>query len=109
MRHVHARYLVTHVLGHARRLERPDTGQQVHPLVQSEPADVLHELGEPLDVVDQLGLDEIRTRLNLLAQPVWTPLEWIPERVSGGANEKARLRPLCLLAPLKRLSCPPPP
>ena len=101
--HIHARHRAFHVAGHAQGLGRGDTGEDVGLLGQAEFAGLLHEGRKLLDVVDDLGLDEVRAAGDLLAHAHGPELERPGERVGRRAEEELRGLALQLLAALELL------
>ena len=68
--HLHARHALLEVAERAERGDRPDPGQDVAALVQSQVPDLRHPLGERPGVEDVLGLHELRAGRDLLSQAI---------------------------------------
>ena len=98
---IHARDKLFHVARHAQGLRRRDTGQDVGLFMEAEVPAHLHEAGEFLHVVDDLGLDKVSAVLDLLAKAYRAELKGIGKGVGGGAEKQFRRLSLDLLAALE--------
>ena len=65
-----------------------DAAQDGRPLVQAHGADLLHDAAEVLDVVDALGLDEVRPGGGLLGQANDAEVDRVAQGRPRGADEE---------------------
>src|SRR5213076_554774 len=66
VRHMHTGYLTAHVLEGAQRPDWPDAGQDEALPIQSQIADLSHPVCKQADIEDELRLDELSPRGDLL-------------------------------------------
>jgi hypothetical protein len=92
IRYVHAGHLVAHEVQGPPGPDRADAGQDGAALGQAQVADLRHPLGEGRDVEDELGLHELGTGRDLLAQPLGPEPGRRGERVLHRAQEALRRR-----------------
>src|SRR6516162_11333603 len=85
--HVHPGHLVPHEVERVAGPDRADAGQDVALLVQAELADLRHPVPEGGYVEDELGLHELRSGVDLLAEPVGPELRGRGERGLHSAEE----------------------
>ena len=86
--HVHAGDFVFHVFGRLAGADRADAGQDGDLFVQAQVDHPFHELAKPVDVEDELRLDELRTRDDLLCQAQRPVVIRRCKRVFHRADEK---------------------
>ena len=104
--HVHARYKFFHIVGHANGFGRGNTGKNICFFRQTQIPGHFHEFCKFLDVVDNLGLDEISAVGNLLAHAHGTELKGIGKRIGCSTKEQLGRLTLDLFSALEFLGIP---
>ncbi len=104
--HVHTRNEFFHVAGHAQRLRRGNTGQDIDFFIQPHITAHLHESGKFFYVVDDLCLDEIGPGSNLFAQTNSTKFKRIGKGVGGSPKKKLGCGTFYLFTTLKFFRIP---
>ncbi len=104
---IQPRHEILHVTGHPQGTGRGHPGQNKEFFIKAEIANRRHEFGEPLHVVDNLGLDEIASVARLLGQAGGPGgLVRSGEGVGGATQEEAGFMALDRLAALELFSVP---
>ena len=98
---IHAGHEFFHVAGHAQGTGRGDPGQDGDLLINAQIADHLHEFGELLHVIDDLGLDKIGAIGRLFPQSRSPVGKGLGKGVGCAAQKEPRLFTLDLLAALE--------
>ena len=104
--HIHARNKLFHVSGHAKRFGRSDTGKNGNLFIKAHITAHLHEPGEFLNIVNNLGLDKISAGMYLFSQAHSPEFKGIGKGIGGGAKKKLWRLTLNLLTTLKFLLIP---
>ena len=98
---IHAGHELFHVAGHAKRLWRSNTCQDIAVLIYSQVPYHLHELLELLYIIYDLGLDKVGTCLHLLPKARSPELKGIGKGICSAAKEEPWLCGLYLLTALE--------
>ena len=101
VRDIHAWHKLLHVACHAEGFGRGNTGKDVAVIIYAQITHHLHELPELLNIIDDLGLNEIRACLYLLAKTRGPEFKGISKGIGSAAQQKPWLCCLDILAALE--------